>query len=365
MKINSIQFLRAIAILLVLYAYAIDVQMAFSVSHQQKFHYLPNFGAIGIDLLFVITGFITCYTTNVYTGKRDGWLFLKKRFLRINPLYYTATTIYIVAFCLIDKVYPVTALLNNLKETLLIIPILNSQQELAHALITGWPLSFIWWFYLLFYALILLKVKNKILALLLIIPALVLGGYFLHAKDFRLQFYLNPIMLEFLFGVIIYWLYRHVKITAPVAGLLLLLGLAGYLYNILHGYGDISETGIQISPEKHLKRTFLWGLPCAFVLAGSIFLEQKALLQRLWNNRFFLLLGNTSFAIYLVFYTVFYLLSALYIKTGFFWNPDLSIFVHMALGIGAGLLFYKYAERPFLQNIHFKPLVQPAHVAMP
>ncbi|MBO9729421.1 MAG: acyltransferase [Chitinophaga sp.] len=367
MKINSIQFLRAIAVLLVVHVHAIDTQEAFSVSHQQKFYFLENFGAIGVDLFFAISGFIISYVANSYFGIRDGVDFLKKRFLRINPIYYVASLLFMVMFCVFDKFFPVIAVLNSLRDTIFMLPVLNSQKWLAPMLVVGWSLSFEWWFYVLFFGLILLRVKNKALLLLLVIPALVLLGQLIHPQDFRVIFYTNPIMLEFLSGVVIYWLYQRAKIPTGVAALLLVLGIGGYVYNILHGFGNISELGSVTSGSGSLKRVLLWGLPSACILAGGIFLEKKGVLVKLWNNRFWLLVGDASYSIYLTHYTLFYILTQVYIQTGFFWNPDLSIFVHMALAVGAGILFYQKVERPLLKLLHSKPPVPPppVHAAMP
>lgn len=367
MKINSIQFLRAIAVLLVVHVHAIDTQEAFAVSHQQKFYFLENFGAIGVDLFFAISGFIISYVANSYVGAKEGADFLKKRFLRINPIYYVASLLFMVLFCFFDKFFPVIAVLNGLRDTIFMLPVLNAQKWLGPLLIVGWSLSYEWWFYVLFFMLILFRVKNKALLLLLVIPVLVIIGKLLHPTDFRLIFYTNPIMLEFLFGVIIYWLYRHAKVATGVAALLLLLGIGGYIYNILHGFGDISELGSVTSGTGSLKRVLLWGLPSAFILAGCIFLEKKGVWAKLWNNRFGLLMGDASYSIYLTHYTLFYVLTQVYIQTGFFLNADLSIFVHMALAVGAGILFYQKVERPLLKLLHSRPPVQqsPVHAAMP
>jgi len=366
MKINSIQFLRAIAVLLVVHVHAIDTQEAFAVSHQQKFYFLENFGAIGVDLFFGISGFIISYVANSYFGVREGVDFLKKRFLRINPIYYVASLLFMVMFCFFDKFFPVIAVLNGLRDTILMLPVLNAQKWLMPILIVGWSLSFEWWFYMLFFLLILFRVKNKALLLLLVIPVLVVIGRLLQPTDFRMIFYTNPIMLEFLFGVIIYWLYRHVNVATSVAVVLLVLGIGGYVYNVIYGFGNISELGSVTGGTGSLKRVLLWGLPSAGILAGCIFLEKKGIFAKLWNNRFGLLVGDASYSIYLTHYTFFYILSQVYLYTGYFLNADLSIFVHMALAVGAGIWFYLKVERPLIKLLHSKPPVQaPVRAAMP
>ncbi|SEW25141.1 acyltransferase family protein [Chitinophaga arvensicola] len=369
MKINSIQLLRAVAVILVVHVHAIDLQEAFAVSHQQKFFFLENFGAIGVDLFFGISGFIISYVASNYFGARDGADFLKKRFLRINPIYYVASVCYMVLFCLYDQFYPLTAILYGWRDTIFMLPVLNSQKWLAPILVVGWSLSYEWWFYMLFFVLILFRTKYKTLLLLLVIPALVLAGVLLKPTDFRLIFYTNPIMLEFLFGVIIFWLYRHAKVPVGIAWLLLAVGVGGYIYNIWHGFGNISELGSVTSGTGSMKRVWLWGLPSACILAGCIFLEKKDVWNRLWNNRPGLLIGDASYSIYLTHYTFFYLLAQIYARTGYFMNADVSIIVHMVLAIAVGIFFYYKVERPLIKMLHAPkpatPTPPPVHTAMP
>ena len=101
MKLNSIQFLRAVAALLVVYEHSMDVLVNYGVSWQQNFYHLNGFGCIGVDLFFVISGFIITYVASKYRGFDEGMQFLEKRFWRINPIYYIATI-----FCLIVALIP-------------------------------------------------------------------------------------------------------------------------------------------------------------------------------------------------------------------------------------------------------------------
>src|SRR4051812_12308594 len=90
MRLNSIQFLRALAVLLVVYVHAADKHLS-AASFQQNFYFLKNFGAIGVDIFFNISGFIISYVASKYMGLWEGLGFLKKRFFRINPVYYLAS----------------------------------------------------------------------------------------------------------------------------------------------------------------------------------------------------------------------------------------------------------------------------------
>jgi exopolysaccharide production protein ExoZ len=74
MKINSIQYLRAIAAILVVYAHSLNF-MGGGDSSQSKFFFLKHFGAIGVDLFFVISGFIITYVSFDLKGYKDFVIF--------------------------------------------------------------------------------------------------------------------------------------------------------------------------------------------------------------------------------------------------------------------------------------------------
>lgn len=348
MKLNSIQLLRALAAILVVYVHSIDIQSTFTVSFQQNFYFLRGFGGIGVDIFFTISGFIISYVANKYKGIREGAVFLKKRFLRINPFYYFANMILVVLLILTDYPLNWSDIINGCRDMITMIPILNSQTHLVYLLVVGWTLSFEWWFYILFFLLVLFKVNNKVLLFILFLPLLVAIRYIFHLQDFRLVFITNPIILEFLFGVIIYWLYNHIKVSNQLAGLLILLGAVAYLYNIFISYGDISDFTSILYGNSSMKRVLLWGIPSACIVAGCIFYEKNGILSHLWNNEILVLLGNASYAIYLVHIPVFYSLGYVYEKSGFFLNPDLAIFIQVQIAVGVGILFYKKIEEPLL-----------------
>jgi peptidoglycan/LPS O-acetylase OafA/YrhL len=355
MRLNSIQFLRALAVILVVYVHAINKHLS-PESFQQNFYFLKNFGAIGVDIFFNVSGFIISYVASKYKGLREGLGFLKKRFYRINPVYYFAS-LTLLALILFTN-YPMSwpDIIRGCRDMIIMIPVLNSQTTLAPILFVGWTLNFEWWFYLLFFLLIIFRVNNKVLLLSLVIPLLVMRRYIFHVHDFRLVFMTNPIMLEFLSGVAIYWLYCHVRISNWIAGLLILLGMAGYLYNIFIGYGDIYDFSSIVFGYSSMKRVLLWGLPSACIVAGCIFYEKNGILSHLWNNRFVLLIGNASYSIYLMHVAILHSMELIYSGKELMLHQDLDIWLQMLVAIGGGILFYKIIEKPLLENFQSKPV---------
>ncbi|WPV67825.1 acyltransferase [Chitinophaga sp. LS1] len=347
MKLKSIQFLRGVAVSLVVYAHSIDLQEDHSISFQQNFYYLENFGAIGADLFFVISGFIISYIASEYNGIEKGCLFLRKRFLRINPPYYIASLIQIIIFLSFTRISN-DVLLNEIFDTIFLFPIWDGKESLEPILSVGWTLSFEWWFYLIFFITISFGIKKKSLCLIIVFIIITTLGIFFAGHDTRMIFFLNPILLEFTIGILVFNLYNTFKVNASLSYFLLLIGLIGYMLNIRLGYGEISELNSIIIDNKGLKRTLLWGIPSGFIVMGSIYLERHDKLTKLWNNNLGLLLGNASFSIYLIHIPVFYLIAVYYKRYGFYIIPDLSILLHLCLSLVIGIFFYFWIERKLL-----------------
>lgn len=237
---------------------------------------------------------------------------------------------------------------------IIMIPVLDSQATMAPFLFVAWTLSLEWYFYLLFFLLILFKVNNKVLLLFLLLPLLIIIRYLFYIQDFRLLFIMNPIMLEFLFGVGIYWLYCHVKVPHWIAGLLIILGITGYALNIFFGYGDICKVPNILFGHTSMQRVLLWGIPSACIVAGCIFYEKNGVLNYLWNNRLIQLMGNASYSIYLIHFPVIYSLTLLYFKIKFYINPDLTVLLLLVISIAVGIIFYRIVEQPLLEYFRTK-----------
>jgi exopolysaccharide production protein ExoZ len=361
-KLKSIQALRAVAALLVAYSHSIDTQMRFSVSRQQGFYFLQDFGAIGVDLFFVISGFIITLVARDALGTMQGVRFLAKRFIRVNPIYYAASALYKAVTVLAMMPFlpanlpfdPYTVgLQRSLTDTLLILPTTARPLSYAPLIVVGWTLAFEWIFYALFFLLIVGRTAHKALGLFVQIVVLVLVGRAFAITDQRLVYLTNPILLEFLFGVGICWVYLHGPRVPPwLATAFLLGGLAGYAYSIRYGFGEVSELLPVLTGRVGLKRVLWWGAPSALLAAGCVFLETAGALRRLWDNALLQRIGDASYSIYLVHLTVFAVCTLAYRTWGFFLPADLAVFVQLALAVAVSLAFYRYVEQPLLRGLH-------------
>ncbi|MFN8600754.1 MAG: acyltransferase [Candidatus Binatia bacterium] len=364
MKLKSIQALRALAAVLVAYSHSIDLQTRFGASRQQGFHALANFGAIGVDLFFVISGFVITFAASADVGPRAARRFFAKRFLRVNPIYYLASALYVVVNALLfvrttlELDMWLVLLRSGIVDTLLVVP--SSAKPLGYnpLLVVGWTLAFEWLFYVLFLLLILLRVRRKEPALMLLLAFLVLGGSLLHGDDQRLRFLTNPIVLEFLLGVAICVLHRHAASLARWLPLACLVGgVAAYGYSIRFGFGDVSEVIPTWSGRVGIERVVRWGIPSALIVAGCVLLEIRGYLHCLWGNRLLQLTGDASYSLYLLHLTVYSVLGFLYTRIGFFLPPDLAVLFQLGLAVAISVAFYRRVEQPLLQALYARALV--------
>lgn len=359
MKLGSIQFLRAIAVILIVYANAIIMTYEFGKPKQAEFYHLGSFGLIGFDLLFVVSGFVTCYAAGKYRGTADGFRFLQRRFFRVNIIFYIASLLFCGALMLKSWVangfvlFEPAAELQKAIDTVLIVPATDAQFLYNPYYPLTWALAFIWLAYLLFFITILARVKQKIWIMAGLIATLSILWYVVKPVDLRLTFLLNPILLEFLLGMVIYQLYqRPTKVPVFLAYALLSAGLAWYLILVFINKNTLSFSGNILAGILSLERVLYWGAPSGLLLAGCVLLEKSGQFNKTWNNRLFRLIGDASFSIFLTHLIVFILLGALYKQVGFFLSTDINVILALPIALAIGIAFYRWIEKPLINWIN-------------
>lgn len=186
-----------------------------------------------------------------------------------------------------------------------------------------------------------------------IIALLVISGYIFKPTDFRLIFITNPIMLEFILGCIISYLYLKIKtIPVDIGFSCLLIGIASWLFFIIQGFGTIWSGLATLNGHVSLSRAIFWGIPSSLIVAGCVILEKNKRFTFIWNNQFMLLCGDVSYSIYLVQVIVLNLLTLLYEETGYFLPADLMIWLQLIIAVAVSILFYKLVEKPLLQFLY-------------
>ncbi len=204
-RIEPLQILRALAAILIMakhVLYEVDLISPIDFNYGNYKHYV-----VGIDIFFVLSGFIMIYISQGVWGFQNAKEFFLRRVVRIVPIYWFYTAVLAVIAVLIPQVLGNAEFLPlDFIKSLFFVPYVNTAGDLQPLLANGWSLNYEMYFYLIFALCLLLPMPYSLLAL---------SGYFLvtiftnfaGAEGLFASFYSRPIILEFLAGAIIGFLF--------------------------------------------------------------------------------------------------------------------------------------------------------------
>ena len=219
-----------------------------------------SFGGFGVDIFFIVSGFIIAYVASYNSSH-----FVRRRIIRIVPFYWSATLgLFLIALILPFVLKSTQADMMLLLTSLFFIPH-HGPNGVEPLLMLGWTLNFEMYFYLFFAAgLLVSRTYASVVAIgLIALTALLVKSF--APDDSVLQFYFaNLILLEFVFGIFIYWIFRTYKIRAP----------------------------------RLLFRNAFIVVICLSLVISAIYLERDFGLRS--GGRFLLNLGEASYILYLV-----------------------------------------------------------------
>ncbi len=314
MHLLSLQVLRAIGAISVVICHA-GIQLNSCTKTTIAW---SNAGAAGVDLFFVISGFIITLVSWNSFGRIDAIApFLARRAVRIGFLYWLVTTIYVLASYLLSDSYP----LSRIVASYLFLPV-----DGWHVIMVGWTLVYEVMFYLVFAACLVLP---RILGLWAVAAALI-GLTLSH-----IPFYSHPMILEFSFGICAAVAYRGgIRLPAVASVLLIAAGFATFV---------VSGT--------HAEHTVVWwGIPAAMILIGAV-LAAELPSNRFWRS--FALIGDASYALYLTHLPIILFAGHMAGLTGLdFTASPLFVAAYfvicVALAICVALLVFRVVEEPVL-----------------
>jgi exopolysaccharide production protein ExoZ len=197
MKVLSIQVLRAAAAWMIVFHHY--MQLGHNDKHSTIVGYFfINYGSFGIDIFFVVSGFVMFYTIsqkNPMIGE-----FLVARVLRVTPAYWVATIVLILAALLFRDQFSWTDWsAKTLFLSMLYLPSENPSGIGTFPFLTvGWTLSLEMFFYLLLGLCLFFKGQWRFL----VCGTLLLALPYLWPRDWVLATILtNTMMKEFVLGI--------------------------------------------------------------------------------------------------------------------------------------------------------------------
>jgi exopolysaccharide production protein ExoZ len=353
-RIDPIQLLRAIAVLMVV-VYHLSVLFPDPLAARWAVPAPLYFGYAGVDLFFVVSGFIITHVT-----RRDPFdlrAFALKRAFRILPLYWLVTTLIVGIWLVRPGLIDVRAASawRYLLDSYLLVP--TGERPLLGV---GWTLQHEFQFYALMAVLLAFGARRAAVPVLLALfgigvvlrvvvdPGLDLWDW----KVFSLY------AVQFALGIVLYRIHARWRIGYPallvVGGVALFVATSSLATPLMNAAREVT---VIPAGSFGLIRTLGYGA-ASFVLAlGVLNLPQAQDLTGSGSGRAMLAIGDASFSIYLFHNLV---LQALSLGTrrlpdeawlGFLLLPGGVVAV-----IASGVFVHRIIERPLLHTLETRVL---------
>lgn len=298
---------------------------------------LENFGAVGVDVFFVISGFIIATTTQGQTGVVAAGAFLWRRFRRVAPIYWLLSLPILIGMARGGTLSPEVA-----AATFLFWPFSGLEMTFP-ALGPGWTLCFEMLFYAGF-GLAIAGGRRVGWGLIGTYAAMLAAGLVVATPVLR--FWGAPIIVEFLLGVGIAWVWRFAPGRAGLWAVA--LAMLGFGLGLVFGYCGIADVRALNDPWNGLRRAAVWGLPSALLVFGVVRMERTDRAPgRLSQAAAFM--GDASYSIYLVHVLVIRALGRLF-ESGMVALPgDAVVGLTVIASLVAGAVVHVWIERPLLK----------------
>ncbi|MCX6043980.1 MAG: acyltransferase [Chloroflexi bacterium] len=301
----GIQYLRGFAALYV---------VTYHVNSDFHFPILAN-GYLGVQLFFMVSGFLMTYIHGQDRGLAAAGNFVRKRLIRIYPAYMIA----FVPVVLIFHFMPSKGFAWHRDPVNIVRNFFLLHNPAQSILGVSWTLVYELMFYAIFCTWIIVLRRHMVGLLSGWFVLILANTYFFQIATGRLLF-LDQINLYFIAGCFIALFYQ--RIPYKTNGAFLLFSLVIFILCPFFSTATISI----------FATCFILCLVCVLYEPARQF-------------QFLIELGNASYSIYLTHLTI------VAIVTSFIKQPWIMAPLFL-ICIVAGLLFYRYIERPTLQRLH-------------
>jgi peptidoglycan/LPS O-acetylase OafA/YrhL len=337
--LESVQILRGIAALAVVIHHAclMVLENGAKPALLNQFGYFTDLGASGVDIFFVISGFIMVFVSHQSFGRPNAasefWL---KRLVRIVPLYWIYTTIMLLLVLSPFAMKHAVFSLSYTVKSYLFIPafIPGSTMSLPQPLlIPGWTLFYEMFFYLILGTWLRFGRLETLVPFVLCCFSLSLMASRVLGDGSAVGAFLGqPIMFEFLFGVIVGYAFVKGRHLSPRGSLACVwVAVAFFVLSIF-------------ARPALASRWIFWGLPSALLLYGAVGLSvgKGKLVSYLVG------LGDSSYTLYLQHAFVILVVGG-FLKRSILVHqlpPDLLIVLTVIGCTVLGWFSYLYLEKP-------------------
>ena len=316
-----------------------------------------RFGIDGVRLFFMISGFIMVVSSwNAFGKPGASWNFIKRRIQRIVPLYWIMTTVGVIGIALAPSMLTVPVLDPlYVAGSYLFYPVTRVNGLVRPIANLGWTLELQVMFYMVFMAALQFNRKLGLILTMAFLALFSAGGVLgLYGQSVPLNFWSDPIILDFIVGMVVAILYKGgiVLPRSAVWG----LGIA----SVILAAGVVLQTEwIHSFPEANLLPRLIVGLPAACVFVLSTLgpqLSASGLIARIS-----LVLSNASFSLYLAHPFMLRVSAKIWAK---FFESHMPMWAFTCastlVAIASGLVLYWLVERPLANFLVQKQPLKPA-----
>jgi exopolysaccharide production protein ExoZ len=332
----AIQVLRAVAALAVVYYHAV-VQLRTGLGRADPA--LAEFGAWGVDLFFVISGFVMWTSTAGRTISPGE--FYRRRIVRIAPLYWGVTAFAALVALAAPHLLRSTVVDGaHVAASFLFVPWPNPGLPPSHPdvlsplVIPGWTLNYEMFFYLLFGACLLVPQRVRPLAIAVFLVGSMIVARHLAPTLPIAAFYGSTMLLEFLGGVLIGVVAERLRWNAPDRLAWVAVGALVVALSLAEAAGALSSRALYLGP----------------LAAATIAVAVAADRNRIERSPSLQTLGDASYSIYLIHIFVIAGLRVALTRSGFEVRDVAGELAFVATAViasaGAGYVLHRVFERP-------------------
>lgn len=349
--IASVQGLRAIAAGMVLLYHA----CFFANSVGGYAIAISNAGAAGVDLFFILSGFIITYVTRNGSGPVD---FLARRLIRIAPLYWFYTLITTAILLLMPQAFANLKLdLGYFLSSWFFLLSTNNTGSVGTVLGVGWTICYEFYFYLLFGLFLCLPKRFFHLGMWSLL-ALGAAAQWVFTPPAFASVAISALPLEFLAGCLLAKAFiRQWRLPSWLA-LAAIVVAVGCI--ILAGSKDL------VTHQQSSLRVVYFGLPSVLLVAGVISLEMQGLLR---VPAVLVAIGDASYSLYLSHQFVLVVVAKVWLILGLtqLVSAPILVLVSMVVAVVFALLAFRWMEGPMTRwligqwqkRYRPRPLLQP------
>lgn len=348
-RIYSLQILRFFAAFLVFIGHGQHELLELLGPRAGDWSFVPFDWGLGVDIFFVISGFVMYFLTadgfGVEGGPRD---FIRRRLVRIVPLYWLFSLLMLAALAMAARSggVPLPSPL-NIAFSFLFLPGPQCADYCFPIFSLGWTLNYEMMFYCIFAIGLFLPRKKGLALIFFSIIALMIAALMAPPSWTMLHFWGYPMTGEFLAGIGIAALFRAGIRLSPLSAIALIVTgiVAALLFYQTESYTVVT-------------RLITGGVPAILIVSATVLGLEPARLGVI--GRALVVGGDASYALYLWHPFGIKIATAVATRLPIGFSPYLLFGLSTVIVLIGAVLIHHYVERPAIARINRWSRARPA-----